>query len=86
MRDFIIRAPGQDAIAAGKSMVSFSGETDDCKRIQRVLSERGFNCTTDQARELWHTYSDFVATSWMRLPESDGFLYALCETFMDFDE
>jgi len=48
---------------------------DDVVRIQRVLRERGWDATYQQAEGAWDAYSDDVEAIWMDLPKTDDCLY-----------
>ena len=44
---------------------------DDSRRIKDILSLNGYNVTIIEAEQLWLTYSESMAASWMMLPEKD---------------
>jgi hypothetical protein len=44
----------------------------DIKRIVNVLGDRGYNCSNEQAKELWLKYSDSYSAGWIMLPNDDA--------------
>jgi hypothetical protein len=40
---------------------------DDVLRLQRVLSERGYEASDRTAADLWDRYSDSMAAGWMSM-------------------
>lgn len=44
---------------------------EDCERIKKVLSERGYWATLFECQVLWSMYSQSMAAGWLILPEKD---------------
>lgn len=60
---------------------------EDVVRIVRVLQKAGYECTPEQAREMWAAYSEAWGASWLSLPREDESLLATLEyLFVPIDE
>lgn len=47
----------------------------DCERIQRILYDRGYYITMDDAQDVWSEHSDRLCASWLILPEDDELVF-----------
>lgn len=52
-----------------------SGNVEDCKRIIKVLFDRGYIIDIDTAYNAWSDYSDEYSSGWLALPDSDEELF-----------
>jgi hypothetical protein len=55
---------------------------DDTQTIVRVIRAKGYECSPEQARELWQQYSRSFAAGWLVLPEDDEELFTIVNAYM----
>jgi len=44
---------------------------EDCRKIQQVLRDRGYEASLSDCEVLWERYSDMMCAGWMNLDETD---------------
>jgi hypothetical protein len=45
---------------------------EDVASIVDAMAGAGYECSADEARELWELHSDMYAAGWLGLPDTDG--------------
>lgn len=59
----------------------------ECRRIIRVLKERGYDCTPEQAEQLWSMYSESFAAGWMSMRDmEDGDVFVAVRYYFEVDD
>ena len=48
---------------------------EDCKRIQKIFTDRGYDITIMQAEFLWEKYSAEMCAGWLCLLSSDDQIF-----------
>jgi hypothetical protein len=57
----------------------------DIHRIIAVLGTHGYDCTYEQAEELWDRYSASMCAGWMMLPTNDDDLVSCVRGLFDVE-
>lgn len=48
---------------------------EDCKRIQKICSDKNIFISLEDALHLWNTYSEDYAAGWMGMPSDDYYVF-----------
>lgn len=59
----------------------------DVTRVQHAVIARGYNCTREQARDLWQAYSDSMCAGWLLMDGwSEGGVWKAVEPFIEVSD
>lgn len=60
---------------------------DDCERICKVLANRGFECSLNDACVLWEKYSESMAAGWISMfSASDDEIFSSVSSYFEEGE
>ena len=56
---------------------------EDCRRIQKVLLDHGYQADLRDCAEVWGKYSDDFCAGWLHLPDEDEDLFSSIEYILN---
>jgi len=56
---------------------------EDCRKIQQVLRDRGYEASLSECETLWEKYSDMMCAGWMCLSDTDDEIFDCISNYIE---